>query len=74
MELSEFRKKIDEIDGPLLDLFLERMKLSGEIAEYKKANSMPILNKGREREILNGVMEKSGDMEQYAHHFFFHHF
>jgi chorismate mutase/prephenate dehydratase len=70
MELSEIRDKIDAIDGPLLDLFLERMKLSGEVAEYKNAHGLPVLNKGREREILARVMEKSGDMEQYAHHFF----
>lgn len=67
MELSEIRKRIDEIDDKLLPLFLERMEMSAKVAEYKKANSLPILNKGREREILAEVAEKSGDMEQYAH-------
>ena len=67
MELSEIRNRIDEIDSKLLPLFLERMEMSAKVAEYKKANSLPILNKGREREILAEVAKKSGDMEQYAH-------
>lgn len=67
MDLSEIRKKIDDIDSRLLPLFLERMQISGEVAEYKKAHGLPVLNKQREREILEKVMEQSGDMELYAH-------
>ena len=67
MDLSEIRKKIDDIDSKLLPLFLERMNLSAEVAAYKKANSLPVLNKGREREILERVMKESGDMEQFSH-------
>lgn len=70
MELSEIRKKIDAIDEPLLSLFLERMKLSKQVAEYKIEHSLPVMNKKREREILADVMSKSGDMEQYVHHFY----
>lgn len=47
------RKKIDEIDKQLLPLFLERMECSKAVAEYKKANNMPILDKAREKEILD---------------------
>ncbi|MBQ2720656.1 MAG: chorismate mutase, partial [Clostridia bacterium] len=43
MDLSEIRKKIDEIDSKLLPLFLERMNLSAEVAAYKKANNLPVL-------------------------------
>ena len=67
MELSEIRKKIDETDSRLLPLFLERMRLSAEAMQYKKAHSLPILNRTREKEILERVMNESGDMEQYAH-------
>jgi len=70
MDLSEIRDRIDEIDKPLLSLFLERMALSREVAEYKKANNLPIMNKKREREILKRVMDESGDLEQYAHRFY----
>lgn len=67
MDLTEIRKKIDSVDDMLLDNFLKRMALSKEVADYKATNSLPTLNRGREREILAKVMEKSGDMAEYSH-------
>ena len=67
MDLSQIRDRIDSIDAKLLPLFLERMSLSKEVAEYKKAHGLPILNRSREREILKNIMDQSGDMEQYSH-------
>lgn len=70
MDLTEIRNRIDEIDDQLLSLFLERMECAEEVAKYKKANNLPILNKTREREILASVQEKAGDKALYAHHLF----
>ena len=70
MELSEIRTKIDTVDDQLLDLFLQRMALSDEVAAYKNEHHLPILNKQREREILAKVTEKSGEKERYAYHLF----
>ena len=70
MELSEIRTKIDAVDDQLLELFLQRMQLSDEVAAYKNEHRLPILNKQREREILAKVTEKSGDKERYAYHLF----
>lgn len=70
MELSEIRTKIDTVDDQLLQLFLERMALSDEVAAYKNEHHLPILNKERERAILAKVTEKSGDKERYAYHLF----
>ena len=70
MELSEIREKIDAVDDQLLDLFLQRMDLSDEVAAYKNAHHLPILNKERERAILAKVTEKSGEKERYAYHLF----
>lgn len=70
MELSEIRTKIDAVDDQLLQLFLERMALSEEVAAYKNEHHLPILNKERERAILAKVTEKSGDKERYAYHLF----
>ena len=70
MELSEIRTKIDAVDDQLLDLFLERMKLSEEVAAYKNQHNLPILNKGREREILAKVTQRAGDKERYAYHLY----
>ena len=70
MELSEIREKIDAVDDQLLDLFLQRMDLSDEVAAYKNEHHLPILNKERERAILAKVTEKSGEKERYAYHLF----
>ena len=59
MELSEIRDKIDVIDDQLLELFLQRMALSDEVAAYKNEHHLPILNKRREREILARVTQKA---------------
>ena len=67
MELHEIREQIDEIDNELVDLFVKRMKLSEQVAEYKKANNMPIYVPAREQEILQSVAEKAGmGMENYT--------
>ena len=70
MELSEIREKINAVDYQLLDLFLQRMDLSEEVAAYKNEHHQPILNKQREREILAKVAEKSGDRERFSYHLF----
>ena len=70
MELSEIREKIDPVDDQLLDLFLQRMDLSEEVAAYKNEHHLPILNKERERAILAKVTERSGEKERYAYHLF----
>lgn len=53
VDLSVLRKRIDEIDRQLLPLFIERMKLGKGVADYKRANNMPILDRAREIEVLN---------------------
>ena len=67
MDLSEIRKNIDEIDDQLVRLFCERMNLSAQVADYKKANNLPIFVPARERQILQTVAEKSGpELENYT--------
>ena len=60
MDLTEIRKDIDKIDDELVRLFCARMDLSAKVADYKKANNMPILVPARERAILQSVAEKAG--------------
>ncbi len=67
MDLKDIRTQIDEIDNDLVALFNKRMALSAQVAEYKKANNMPIYVPSREREILRDVATKSGpEMANYA--------
>ena len=70
MELNEKRARIDTVDGEMLGLFLERMKLAEEIASCKRDKALPILNREREREILARMTAQAGSMEKYAYHFF----
>ncbi len=67
MDLGELRKEIDAIDDEILKLFLRRMEKASEVADYKKENNISTLQKGREREILKRVSEKSGaEMADYS--------
>lgn len=70
MELDEIRERIDTVDENMLALFLERMVLSDRVAAYKRAHSLPLTNKTREREILARVTENTGSLEPYVHQFF----
>ena len=60
MDLNEIRSKIDDIDSELVKLFSARMELSSQVADYKKANNLPIYVPSRERAILQDVAEKAG--------------
>ena len=67
MDLKDYRNQIDEIDDELVQLFAKRMEVSAQIADYKKANGLPIYVPAREREILQEVAEKAGpDMANYT--------
>lgn len=66
-DLSEIRNEINNIDDELLNLFIRRMKLSSEVAEYKKKNDMPVYDRRREREIINRISENAGEeLSSYA--------
>lgn len=60
MDISELRKEIDKIDDELVRLFCARMDIAAQVAEYKKANNLPIFVPGRERQILQDVAAKAG--------------
>lgn len=57
-DLKDLRNKIDEIDSKLLPLFLERMECSRQVAEYKRANNMPVFDQQREKQILDDKAKK----------------
>lgn len=67
MELSELRVKIDEIDKALVELFVARMNVSHEVAEYKLKNNLPVLDAARERQLLDRVSDLAGqELESYT--------
>ncbi len=55
MDLNELREQINNIDDELVKLFTQRMNVALEIAKYKQENNLPVLDKNRERALLEKV-------------------
>jgi len=67
MNLTDYRKRIDEIDERLAALFEERLDIAADVAEYKRENRMPVYDPAREREKLRDVGERvREDTRPYA--------
>lgn len=60
-DLKEIRKEIDRIDKQIIPLLEQRFHCSVDVAEYKRANNVPILNAERENEIIDGIRKREGD-------------
>lgn len=56
MNLQEIRSKLDEIDAGMERLFEERMKLCGEVAEFKLSTGKKVYDAEREKQKLQTVM------------------
>ncbi len=61
MDLKEIRNRIDDIDTELVRLFKERMEVVSDVAAYKRANGLPVLNAQRERDIIARVTDGLDD-------------
>ena len=67
MDIQDMRKEIDAIDDQLVQLFTQRMEVAARIADYKKAENLPIFVPAREREKLADVAQKAGlEMANYT--------
>ncbi|MGN0771107.1 MAG: prephenate dehydratase [Christensenellales bacterium] len=68
MGLDEIRAKIDEIDGEIIKLFDERMECAKQVAEFKKNNAVPVLQSGREEEVIAKAQAKiaNDDLRAYV--------
>ena len=67
MDLQDYRKEIDAIDDEMVRLFSKRMDVAARIADYKKAENLPIFVPAREREKLTDVAQKAGpEMANYT--------
>ena len=61
MNLEECRKEIDIIDKELVELFVKRMNVAKNVAEYKKETGMAVYDAERERKLLQKVEEAAGE-------------
>lgn len=58
-ELNNLRKKVDKLDSELLNILKRRLILSKEISRFKRKNGLKILDKKREKEVLQNKIKKS---------------
>ena len=67
MDISDWRKKIDDIDRHLVRLLNERARCVGEIGKIKEQNGLPIHEPSREQEVLRKALEANeGPLEDAA--------
>ncbi len=52
-DLKEIRRRVDEIDGSLVSLLAERLKLSGDIVALKKKLNAGVRDEARERAVID---------------------
>lgn len=56
-KIEDLRLKIDKIDKNLLDLIIERLKVVHEIGFEKKKNNLEVIDKSREKKIVEKLKE-----------------
>ena len=61
MDIKDLRKQINAIDNGIAELFETRMRISSEIAGYKRENGLPIYDPDREREVIIRNSERISD-------------
>jgi len=57
--LTQLRRRIDDLDSYLIEILAQRMNISKEIGDYKKKNSISILQRNRYDEILQQCINKA---------------
>jgi len=55
LDLLEIRGQLDSIDREIVELFEKRMRLSGEVAEFKIETGKPVYDKERETQKIDSV-------------------
>ncbi len=61
MSMEELRQEIDSIDEELVRLFVKRMGVSAQVADYKRQSGRAVLDPSRERQLLERVSELAGE-------------
>jgi len=59
MELEKLRKRIDDIDGKIVDLVDERGRIAKKIGLEKKKSKIPMVDFNRIEEVIEGASRKS---------------
>lgn len=62
-ELEKYRDEITGIDGKMAELFEKRMSAVRKVADYKKERGLPVLDAGREAQIIEKNLAGISDAE-----------
>lgn len=57
VDLSVSRERINQIDSELRALFLERMGIAADVADYKRSVGMAVLDPAREQAVLDRLCD-----------------
>lgn len=60
MDISDWRKKIDELDSKLVELLNQRASAAMGIGRLKRNTDLPIYEPEREREVIANVQKING--------------
>lgn len=60
-DISVLREEINAVDSQMVELFKKRMAIAASVAEYKKQNSLPVLDAARERALLARISDMAGE-------------
>ena len=63
MDLKQLRDGIDEIDSGILSLFMKRMELCRDVADYKRQHCRPVVHGGREKEVIDRIKKLTDNKE-----------
>jgi len=61
--IEKIRKRIDKIDNRILRLIVKRYFLVKNIGKIKGITKMPVVNKDREKQILERILKLSDKVE-----------
>jgi chorismate mutase len=61
VDLQQLRSSIDDVDGRILSLILERRRLVAQVAQYKQEHQLPVFAPERENQILERIGEKTAE-------------
>lgn len=59
LDLDALRKAIDEVDGRLLELIAERVRLVLQVGEYKRERGIAVYDPERERQLLERLTSRA---------------
>ena len=59
--LKSYRKKIDKIDEEIKELFLKRLDIVTDVAEYKKEHHLKVSDASREEELITNLTKDIKD-------------